>query len=53
MKTFLQKSLAILTLLVCALTINAQTKVYFFEIDDNIAKPALRKTERQSLRLPK
>ena len=46
MKTFLQKSLAILTLLVCALTINAQTKVYFFEIDDNIAKPALRKTEK-------
>ena len=46
MRTFLQKSLAILTLLVCALTINAQTKVYFFEIDDNIAKPALRKTEK-------
>ena len=38
--------MAILTLLVCALTINAQTKVYFFEIDDNIAKPALRKTEK-------
>ncbi|MBQ7490201.1 MAG: nodulation protein NfeD [Bacteroidales bacterium] len=48
MNRILQKGLAILALMVCVLTLNAQTskKIYYFEIDDNIAKPALRKTEK-------
>lgn len=42
----MRKSIIFFTLLLAVLFVQAQTKVYYYHIDENIAKPALRKTEK-------
>lgn len=42
----MRKSIIFFTLLLAILFAQAQTKVYYYNIDENIAKPALRKTEK-------
>lgn len=42
----MRKSIIFFTLLLAVLFVQAQTKVYYYNIDENIAKPALRKTEK-------
>lgn len=48
LKPFAKTNLLFWGLFLFSFVLNAQTatKVYYFEIDDNIAKPALRKTEK-------
>lgn len=42
----MRRTIILFTLLLAILFAQAQTKVYYYNIDENIAKPALRKTEK-------
>lgn len=42
----MRRTIILFTLLLAVLFVQAQTKVYYYNIDENIAKPALRKTEK-------
>lgn len=45
-KSIITRLLVSMALLTMLCEVQAQTKVYYFKIDDNISKPALRKTEK-------